>query len=130
MRFSLFILSPVITLLISAMMQIEQKANSWKYLYATPTKRITVYFSKLITMLTVVSLTTLLLLFFIVISGYLVDFFYFSVGPGCVLKAKKRQLGPNWGPKMEPKSHQSRCQKLMRLGLPVLTYFSGFGEGK
>ena len=74
--FSLFILSPVITLLISAMIQIEQKANSWKYIYATPTKRVTVYFSKLITILTVVSLTTLLLLFFIVISGYLVDLFY------------------------------------------------------
>lgn len=74
--FSLFILSPVITLLVSSIMQIEQKANSWKYMNATPTRRITVYFSKLITLLTTVSLTTLLLLLFIIFSGHLVDIFY------------------------------------------------------
>ncbi|MEM7296873.1 MAG: ABC transporter permease [Bacteroidota bacterium] len=74
--FSLFILSPVITLLTSAFLQIEQKANSWKYMYATPTRRISVYFSKLLTILVVISITTLMLLVFIVLAGYLVDAFY------------------------------------------------------
>ena len=63
-----------------------------------------------------------------------IAFLVFVVGLGCVLWAKRRQLGPNLGPKMEPKSNKNRCQnaykKSMRLGPPFLVYFVGFWDGK
>lgn len=74
--FSIFVLSPVITLLVSTFQQIEQKANSRKYLYTTPTRRITIYFSKLVTILVVIIFTTFFLLLFITLTGYIVDYFY------------------------------------------------------
>ena len=37
-------------------------------------------------------------------------FFALLVGLGCVLWATRGQHGRNLGPKMDPKTHQNRCQ--------------------
>ncbi len=71
--FSLFVSVPLTLLLVSAVVYIERQANAWKYLYTLPTRRGSIYFSKLVTLLLLMALTLFLLALGLLLSAYVLD---------------------------------------------------------
>ena len=71
--FSLFVSVPFVLLLVSAVVNVERQANAWKYLYTLPIRRGNIYFSKLVVLLLLLALSLFLLVFGLVLSGYVLD---------------------------------------------------------
>lgn len=74
--FSIFMISPMAVVIISALSYIEKRANSWKYIYTLPFGRGNIYFAKLFTILILMAVLCALMILIMVFSGYIVDFFY------------------------------------------------------
>ncbi|MDZ4705826.1 MAG: ABC transporter permease [Saprospiraceae bacterium] len=68
---STLLLIPYVILVNSSIVQSEHNSNSWKYLYALPVKKSSIYFPKLLMTIALVALT--LVIFFVtsVLGGYL-----------------------------------------------------------
>ncbi len=71
--FSLFVSVPFVVLLVSAVVYVERQANAWKYLYTLPTRRGSIYFSKLVMILLLLALSLFLLVLGLLLSGYALD---------------------------------------------------------
>lgn len=74
--FSIFMVIPLVVLLVSSMLYTEQRSNAFKLLYTLPTNRGLIYFSKLVTILLLVVFTCALLYGILIISGYILGYFY------------------------------------------------------
>lgn len=74
--FSIFMIIPMLVLLISTVLYIEQGANAYKLLYTLPTTRGRIYVAKLVTLLILVMLSCILVLIMLVLSGFILGIFY------------------------------------------------------
>lgn len=68
---SLLLLIPYIILMCSTMVQTEHNSNAWKYLYALPLPKSTIYFSKLVVAIGLIALTLLVFFGSTLLGGYL-----------------------------------------------------------
>jgi len=72
--FSVLVSTPFVVMLISTYVFTENQARGWNYMYSTPQRRSTIFYSKLLSIiLVVISLITLLLISNI-LGAYLLDF--------------------------------------------------------
>jgi len=73
--FAGFMMGPLVVLLVSGVLFIEQRSNAHKYLYTMPTTRGKIYFSKLFTIIALLFIATVLLGLFLIIGGYIQSIF-------------------------------------------------------
>jgi len=74
--YSFFVINPFVVLLVSAVMYVEQRADAWKLLYTLPVGRGSIYFSKLLVIIGITIGCSLVLVLFLVLSGYFINLFY------------------------------------------------------
>ncbi len=86
---SLFLLPLFVVLLVSYVTSIEERANTWKYLYVLPFSKGYIYFSKLLTLVLLLFCTVLLYHCSVLGTGYLLDLF--------VPEFEFRYYQPEWG---------------------------------
>ena len=68
---TMFLLVPYIVLATSTMVQPEHTSNAWKFLYALPLNKSSIYFSKLVVTLGLIALTLLIFWITSLLSGFL-----------------------------------------------------------
>ncbi|MBR9919794.1 MAG: ABC transporter permease subunit [Bacteroidetes bacterium] len=112
--FSALVLIPFVVLIVNALVQIENKANSWKQLYSLPIARGNIYFSKLI----------LLLLF--LISLYLI--FAFSIIPVAWLTGifRPEYAFQDYSPAFWPLAQRLAHSFIALLGLTAFHYWLAY----
>lgn len=71
--FSIFILIPFCVMFISTGMFVENHAQGWKFLYTTPQSRVSIFFSKLISVLLIIFILLLFMQMLILITLYGLD---------------------------------------------------------
>lgn len=71
--FSIFILIPFAVMFISTTVFVENQARGWKFVYATPNVRASIFFGKLLTLLLGIFLLALALIVLTMMTTYLVD---------------------------------------------------------
>lgn len=71
--FSIFILIPFAVMFISTGVFVENQARGWKFIYATPNVRASIFFSKLISFLLVIFLLGVIVMIFTFVTTYIVD---------------------------------------------------------
>lgn len=71
--YSIFILIPFIVMFVSTGVFVENQARGWKFIYATPNVRASIFFSKLISLLIGIFILGLILIILTLITSYLVD---------------------------------------------------------
>jgi len=109
---SLFLLPLFVVLLVSYVTSIEERANTWKYLYVLPFSKGYIYFSKLLTLVLLLFCTVLLYHCSVLGTGYLLDLF--------VPEFEFRYYQPEWGQMGEQMIHLF----ISLLGiLPIGSYF-------
>jgi len=71
--YSIFILIPFAVMFISTGVFVENQARGWKFIYATPNVRSSIFFSKLISFLIGIFMLAVLVLILTLITSYIVD---------------------------------------------------------
>lgn len=72
--FSIFILIPFSVMFISTAIFVENHARGWKAIYATPNRRLSIFFSKLISFILCILLLIVAMIILATVTLYLVDF--------------------------------------------------------
>lgn len=72
--FSIFILIPFVVMFVSTGVFVENQARGWKSIYATPNKRSSIFFSKLLSLLLGIFMLAITMMFLTVIVTYVIDF--------------------------------------------------------
>lgn len=72
--FGVFMFTPFVVMLISTAVFIENHAKGWKYLYATPRVRTSIFYAKLISILFTIVLVILGVIAVNLLTGYILDF--------------------------------------------------------
>ena len=70
---SLFLLPLFVVLLVSFITSIEERSNTWKYLYFLPFSKGYIYFSKLLTIVLLLFCTVLIYHCSVLVTGYILD---------------------------------------------------------
>ena len=86
---SLFLLPLFVVLLVSFVTSIEERSNTWKYLYVLPFSKGYIYFSKLLTIVLLVFCTILIHHFGVLGTGYILDLI--------IPEFEFRYYQPEWG---------------------------------
>lgn len=72
--FSIFIIIPFSVMFISTGIFVEHQARGWKFIYASPNRRASIFMSKLLTVLAAIFLLMMIMMGLAVLTIYLVDF--------------------------------------------------------
>ena len=72
--YSIFILIPFAVMFISTAVFVENQARGWKFIYATPNVRSSIFFSKLFSLLVGIFSLAVLMMVLSIITTYIVDF--------------------------------------------------------
>lgn len=72
--YSIFIMIPFAVMFISTAVFVENQARGWKFIYATPNVRSSIFFSKLFSLLLGIFMLAVILMILTVVTTYFVDF--------------------------------------------------------
>jgi len=72
--YSIFILIPFVVMFVSTGVFVENQAKGWKSIYATPNKRSSIFFSKLLSLLFAIFLLTVAMMILTILVTYMIDF--------------------------------------------------------
>jgi len=72
--YSIFVLIPFVVMFVSTGVFVENQARGWKFIYATPNVRTSIFFSKLISLLLGIFMLGVILIILTLATVYLVDF--------------------------------------------------------
>lgn len=72
--YSIFILIPFAVMFISTAVFVENQARGWKFIYATPNVRASIFFSKLFSLLVGIFMLAVIMIILTTITTYFVDF--------------------------------------------------------